>query len=99
MLVLATDHFIPDTEAFLTAIAAGTWDAELGCLVTFGVKPDPAAMGYGCIAPSANQYGHSLDVASFIEKPDQKTAARYVAEVYLGNSGNFLFQAKTYLPR
>jgi mannose-1-phosphate guanylyltransferase/mannose-6-phosphate isomerase len=98
VLVLAADHFIPNTEAFVTAVAAGTWDAELGFPVTFGVKHDLAAMGYGCIAPSANQYGHSLEVASFIEKPDQETAARYVAEVYLGNSGNFLFQAKTYLP-
>ena len=97
VLVLAADHFIPDTEAFVTAVAAGTWDAELGFLVTFGVKPDLAATGYGYIAPSANQYGHSLEVASFIEKPDQETAARYVAEGYLWNSGNFLFQAKTFL--
>ena len=37
VLVLAADHFIPDTEAFVSAVKAGTWDAELGFLVTFGV--------------------------------------------------------------
>ena len=95
VLVLAADHFIPHTEAFVGAVKAGTWDAELGFLVTFGVRPDRPATGYGYIAPSANQYGHSLEVASFIEKPDPEAAARYVAEGYLWNSGNFLFQAKT----
>ena len=97
VLVLAADHFIPDTEAFVSAVKAGTWDAELGFLVTFGVKPDRPATGYGYVAPGANQYGQSLEVASFIEKPDQEAAARYVAEGYLWNSGNFLFQAKTFL--
>jgi mannose-1-phosphate guanylyltransferase/mannose-6-phosphate isomerase len=32
-------------------------------------------------------------VAAFVEKPDQATAARYVAEGYLWNCGNFLFRA------
>jgi mannose-1-phosphate guanylyltransferase/mannose-6-phosphate isomerase len=67
VLVLAADHFIPDAEAFVTAVTAGTWDAELGFLVTFGVNPG------------------------------LETAARYVAEGYLWNSGNFLFQAETFL--
>jgi mannose-1-phosphate guanylyltransferase/mannose-6-phosphate isomerase len=34
---------------------------------------------------------------AFIEKPDAATAARYLAERYLWNSGNFLFHAATML--
>ncbi|RAI25706.1 mannose-1-phosphate guanylyltransferase/mannose-6-phosphate isomerase, partial [Rhodoplanes elegans] len=36
-------------------------------------------------------------VAAFVEKPDAATAARYVADGYLWNSGNFLFGAETLL--
>jgi mannose-1-phosphate guanylyltransferase / mannose-6-phosphate isomerase len=36
-------------------------------------------------------------VAAFIEKPDAGTAAQYMAEGYLWNSGNFLFRATTML--
>ena len=36
-------------------------------------------------------------VEAFVEKPDAATAAGYVAEDYLWNSGNFLFHAATML--
>ena len=36
-------------------------------------------------------------VEAFVEKPDAATAATYVAERYLWNSGNFLFHAATML--
>ena len=36
-------------------------------------------------------------VAAFVEKPDAATAARYVADGYLWNSGNFLFRADVLL--
>jgi len=36
-------------------------------------------------------------VKSFVEKPDPATAARYVRENYLWNSGNFLFRADVLL--
>ena len=36
-------------------------------------------------------------VEAFVEKPDPETAARYVAEGYLWNSGNFLFRADVLL--
>lgn len=97
VLVLAADHFIPDAEAFARAVEAGVWDAELGFLVTFGVKPDRPATGYGYIRPSDVRYGQSLEVISFIEKPDAEAAARYVDEGLLWNSGNFLFQARYFL--
>ena len=33
-------------------------------------------------------------IERFVEKPDAETAARYVAEDYLWNSGNFMFAAR-----
>src|SRR5215831_15183608 len=38
-----------------------------------------------------------LSVDAFVEKPDAATAATYVADRYLWNSGNFLFHAATML--
>jgi mannose-1-phosphate guanylyltransferase / mannose-6-phosphate isomerase len=35
------------------------------------------------------------EVEAFVEKPDAETAAKYVADQYLWNSGNFLFSAAT----
>ncbi len=37
------------------------------------------------------------EVEQFVEKPDEKTAERYIGEGYLWNSGNFLFKADTFL--
>ena len=36
-------------------------------------------------------------VEAFVEKPDAATAARYVADGYLWNSGNFMFRAEVML--
>ncbi|WP_421693813.1 mannose-1-phosphate guanylyltransferase/mannose-6-phosphate isomerase [Aestuariivirga sp.] len=97
VLVLAADHFIPDTAAFVAAVEKCAWDAELGFLVTFGIKPQRPATGYGYIAPGKAEYGHAVEVESFIEKPDLASAARYVEQGFLWNSGNFLFQASSFL--
>ena len=45
--------------------------------------------------PSASSGVHA--VKSFVEKPDAATAARYVRDGYLWNSGNFLFRADVLL--
>ncbi len=38
-----------------------------------------------------------LAVETFVEKPDAATAAKYVSDGYLWNSGNFLFRADVML--
>jgi mannose-1-phosphate guanylyltransferase/mannose-6-phosphate isomerase len=73
-------------------------DAVVGQIVTFGVKPDHAATGYGYIRPGAPHGGTGVrKVAAFVEKPDLATAERLVAEGYLWNSGNFVFRADVML--
>lgn len=96
VLVLAADHHIPDKAAFAAAVETALPDARAGRLVTFGVRPDRPATSYGYILPG-KQLQSASSVIRFVEKPDTQTAARYVAEGYLWNSGNFLFSAATFL--
>lgn len=99
MLVLAADHAIPDIARFMTDVQRAHATASTGRIVTFGVKPTAPAKGYGYIRPGDALPGDAgaHAIAAFVEKPDAQTAARYVAEGYLWNSGNFLFQARLFL--
>ena len=97
LLVLAADHVIADQDAFTDSVMKAVPLAEAGKLVTFGVVPSEPHTGYGYI-----EAGESLDsayaVASFQEKPDSETAARYLKDGgYYWNSGMFLFKASRYL--
>ncbi len=94
VLALAADHEISDLEAFYEACRAGLDAAQASRIVTFGIKPSAPKTSYGYI-----RRGKALgpkdvyEVEAFVEKPDAATAARYVADGYLWNSGNFLFRA------
>ena len=89
-LFVASDHHIPDAEAFRRSVKEATFAAENGRIVTLGVVPTEPSSAYGYIAPS----GPSLsDVVAFVEKPDQATARRYISDGYLWNSGNFIVRA------
>jgi mannose-1-phosphate guanylyltransferase / mannose-6-phosphate isomerase len=94
VLAMAADHVILDTDLFHAAARVGREAALAGHIVTFGLRPSEPRTSYGYIrrgAPLAADGVHA--VAQFVEKPDAATAARYVAEGYLWNSGNFLFKA------
>jgi len=97
-LVLAADHVVRKKDEFLAACRQAADAAAQGRIVTFGIRPDYPAVNYGYIRP-----GHKLDggaalaVDAFVEKPNAAEAGRYVAEKYLWNSGNFLFQARVML--
>jgi len=98
VLALAADHVILDDAAFLAAVDIAAGIAADGEIVTFGMTPTYPATGYGYIRPGAPIGSHgSRRVAAFAEKPDAPTAARYVAEGCLWNSGNFLFRADVLL--
>ena len=98
VLALAADHIVPDADAFRATCAAGRVAAEAGRIVTFGIKPSEPKTSYGYILPGEAIGGDGVyAVKSFVEKPDAATAARYVREGYLWNSGNFLFRADVLL--
>ncbi len=90
--IIASDHHIPDAASFRAAILAAAVEAGRGRIVTLGVTPTGPSSAYGYICPS----GPGLaPVSRFVEKPDAATAARYVAEGFLWNSGNFIVAVRT----
>jgi mannose-1-phosphate guanylyltransferase / mannose-6-phosphate isomerase len=97
ILALAADHIILDVEAFRATCIAGRAAAEAGRIVTFGIKPTEPKTSYGYIRPGERISDGVHAVKQFVEKPDAATAARYVSEGYLWNSGNFLFRADVLL--
>ena len=97
VLALAADHIIPDVEAFRATCRAGLVAAEAGRIVTFGIKPTEPKTSYGYILPGEVIGDGVHAVKSFVEKPDAETAAQYVRDGYVWNSGNFLFRAAVLL--
>jgi mannose-1-phosphate guanylyltransferase/mannose-6-phosphate isomerase len=98
VLALAADHVIGEPDKFRATCLAGLKAAEEGRIVTFGITPSAPKTSYGYIRPGkpiGSERVYAVD--AFVEKPDASTAARYVAEGYLWNSGNFLFRADVLL--
>jgi mannose-1-phosphate guanylyltransferase / mannose-6-phosphate isomerase len=93
VVALAADHVVSDATAFAQACAIANEAAESDRIVTFGVRPNRPATEYGYIRAGASLGSGIFAVEKFVEKPDTKTAERYVNEGYLWNSGNFMFRA------
>jgi mannose-1-phosphate guanylyltransferase/mannose-6-phosphate isomerase len=95
--VFAADHVVQNGDLFVKTCAAATRAAQRGRIVTIGIAPTHPATGYGYIRPGALLDGESdvRRVEKFVEKPDARTAAQYLLEGYLWNSGNFIFHAAT----
>jgi mannose-1-phosphate guanylyltransferase/mannose-6-phosphate isomerase len=92
ILFLAADHHIPDTGAFAEAVGIAERHAREGWIVTLGVQPDSPSTAYGYIRPGQPQ-GGIHHVAAFVEKPDLATAAQFLRDGYLWNSGMFIARA------
>lgn len=95
--VLTADHLITPIERFTENVRAADELARKEKLVTFGIPPTRPETGYGYIE-SAEELPPGLKVASFREKPDEATAARFVEQGnYFWNSGMFAFKVSRYL--
>jgi len=98
VLAIAADHVILDADLFADACRAGRDAAAKGHIVTFGIRPTAPKTSYGYVRRGeALGFEGVSRVAAFVEKPDAATAATYVAQDYLWNSGNFLFRADALL--
>ena len=100
MLVLPSDHDIPDEAQFAEAVETGCGAAAQGRLVVFGLAPRWAETGYGYIerGPDLAAAPGCFDVASFVEKPELEIATRFTdSGRHYWNSGIFLFGAAAYL--
>ena len=98
LLVLPADHHVTDPGAFRVTVERATAPAHAGRLMTFGVVPSSPETGYGYVRCGEVLADGIFSLEEFVEKPDQATAARYVADgTYYWNSGLFLFRADCYL--
>lgn len=93
VVITPSDHLIKDLSSYEKVILKAKDLANEGFLVTFGIKPTHAETGYGYIKSS-----DSLNVDGFYEKPDFKTAQKYInGGGYFWNSGMFMFKAGVFL--
>ncbi|MDR0761828.1 MAG: mannose-1-phosphate guanylyltransferase/mannose-6-phosphate isomerase, partial [Campylobacteraceae bacterium] len=91
-LVTPSDHLIKDENSYKNALQKAQDLANDSFLVTFGIKPSYPETGFGYIETDG------LHVKSFKEKPDIKTAEKYIKSGnYYWNSGMFCFKVKTFL--
>lgn len=101
MLVTPSDHHIHPLHAFEETIRHGLALLDrLDGLVTLGIPPTRPETGYGYIlaGDAVPEHPAARRCDRFTEKPDQKTAERFVADGrYYWNSGIFLWSSATVL--
>ena len=98
LLVMPSDHHIPDHKAFSEMVHEGRNAAELGFVVTFGVTPSRPETGYGYIELGELLQDASYEVKKFHEKPKLAEAEMMLSTGnFLWNAGIILFKASTIL--
>jgi len=103
MIVMPSDHAIPDTQKFLSDLKLSIEGAKEDYLVTFGIKPCRPETGYGYIkVVNSSEIGPNglLKVERFIEKPNFQTAEAYLSDGnYFWNSGIFVWKTSKILSK
>jgi len=95
ILMLPSDHLIPDLEKFNETVRKSLPLAANGHIVALGIKPTSAHTGFGYIERGAEE-GVGYKVKTFHEKPTLKKAEKYISNSdYYWNAGIFMMQAKT----
>ena len=98
ILIFPSDHVISDIEEFQKNLKTAIDLANADYIVTFGIKPDYPETGYGYIEGAKKIKGGAHAIKRFVEKPDEKTARKYVkAGNFFWNSGMFAFKASVLL--
>ena len=96
LFISPSDHLIKPINAFQKLIKQAEETAKKGNIVTLGIKPTKPETGYGYIEAVKDKENTAVKVISFKEKPDLKTAEKYLkAGNYFWNSGMFMFSIKT----
>jgi mannose-1-phosphate guanylyltransferase len=108
--VFTSDHVIRPEADFRALVdrAYALVESAPGVLVTFGVRPDRPATGFGYLelgaelGPAAREggAGEARRVERFREKPDAESARAFLSagpSKYLWNSGMFVWRASRFL--
>ena len=94
LCIFPADHVIRNISVFHEKLRSAIKLAEMGYIVTFGIKPHYPETGYGYIEGAGEITDQAFAVQRFVEKPDMETARRYVdAGSFFWNSGMFTFKA------
>ena len=97
VIILASDHLIKAPENFINALKSAEPLASYGHIVTFGIRPDRAEIGYGYIK-AGEPLEVGFKVVDFVEKPEQALAERYFKSTdYTWNASIFMATAETWL--
>jgi mannose-1-phosphate guanylyltransferase len=98
MISLHSDHAIRPAAEFRSLLArAAAIAADNRLLFTVGAVPDRPETGYGYIRTGGEIEPGAHRIAQFVEKPDADTAARYISDGYLLNTGLFVLPAALFL--
>jgi mannose-1-phosphate guanylyltransferase/mannose-6-phosphate isomerase len=101
MIVMPSDHAIPDAQKFLSDLKLSIEGAKEDYLVTFGIKPCRPETGYGYIkVVNGSETGPKgfLKVERFVEKPNLEKAKTYFSDgSYFWNSGIFVWKTSKIL--
>jgi mannose-1-phosphate guanylyltransferase len=92
-----SDHVIADEKRYRHTLQSGIEIASTGeNIVVLGIRPTRPETGYGYVEAGAASHANVWRVRRFTEKPDDMTAAEFVAAGnYFWNSGMFLWSART----
>lgn len=98
----AADQVIEGAEEFAASVREGVEAARAGYVVTVGIQATGPSTAFGYVRsgdplglPGAERVRHA---AGFTEKPDEQTAAEYLATgEYRWNAGMFIVRAATLL--
>jgi mannose-1-phosphate guanylyltransferase len=97
VFVGGADYNIRDLTGFIDSLEPAEKASLQGNFVTFGVKPEYPATGYGYVE-AGNRVDFGFKVKNFKEKPDEATAAAFLkAGNYYWNSGMFMWKLDTIL--
>lgn len=98
MVILSADHYIHPVTEFTRTIKQAIRVAADDRLVTIGIKPSRPETGYGYLKRGKKISENGWSIESFEEKPDLKTARRYIRSArYYWNAGIFIWNTETVL--
>lgn len=99
MVVLPSDHFVPDEKNFTALIKKAVKIARTrDDLITIGITPDRPETGYGYIKRGEAVGPGCFQVDRYVEKPNITKARRYIKEGrYCWNAGIFVWRASVFL--
>lgn len=96
VIILPADHFIGKKASYLSLVKKSMEEVKNN-IGTIGITPLKPETGYGYIK-KGNKNGYFFKVDEFREKPDKKTAQRYLKSgKYVWNSGMYLFNYQTFV--